>query len=375
MMESRASNRDVKKANRIRTIRSILTCERISQPELAAKVKNSWPTVLQNVKELIELGLVQEVGAFESTGGRKARAFAPVRDARLAVGLEITQNHVGVVLVDLSGSMVRYERKKRSFEMTEAYFQMLGAAVSEIIGNEDGAADKILGVGIALPGILDKTGDVLIYSHALGLRNVSTTDFSRHIPYPCLFINDANAAGLAEVRDWDTRRNLVYLSLSNSVGGAILTGGALYAGDHLRSGEFGHNTLVPDGKQCYCGKHGCLDAYCSAKVLSEFTDGSLARFFEGLRGGDSSLCTAWEEYLGFLAVEINNLRMTFDCDVIVGGYVGGFMEEFGGPLWELLAGRNTFEPDSSYLKSCRYKLEASAVGAALLQVETFFQGL
>ena len=92
MTGSGANNRDVKKINRIRTIRSIFSCDRISQPELAAKVNNSWPTVLQNVKELIAMGLVQGVGTFESTGGRKARAFAPVRNARLAVGLEITES-------------------------------------------------------------------------------------------------------------------------------------------------------------------------------------------------------------------------------------------------------------------------------------------
>lgn len=67
---------------------------------------------MQNVKELMAMGLVQEVGTFESTGGRKVRAFAPVRDARLAVGLEITQNHVGAVLVDPSGNLLRHERKK-----------------------------------------------------------------------------------------------------------------------------------------------------------------------------------------------------------------------------------------------------------------------
>ena len=99
MTGSGANNRDVKKINRIRTIRSIFSCDRISQPELAAKVNNSWPTVLQNVKELIAMGLVQEVGTFESTGGRKARAFAPVRNARLAVGLEGTQ-------INCHGSMV-----------------------------------------------------------------------------------------------------------------------------------------------------------------------------------------------------------------------------------------------------------------------------
>ncbi|MFQ9127421.1 MAG: winged helix-turn-helix domain-containing protein [Butyricicoccaceae bacterium] len=59
MIKGGANNRDVKKINRIRTMRSIFACERISQPELAAKVGNSWPTVLQNVKELMEMGLVQ----------------------------------------------------------------------------------------------------------------------------------------------------------------------------------------------------------------------------------------------------------------------------------------------------------------------------
>ena len=360
MTGSGANNRDVKKINRIRTIRSIFSCDRISQPELAAKVNNSWPTVLQNVKELMAMGLVQEVGTFESTGGRKARAFAPVRDARLAVGLEITQNHVGAVLVDLSGNLLRYERKKRLYERSDTYAEMLAGIVQGLIEKE---------------GILDKEGQTLVYSHALGLRNVPTEEFSRYIPFSCRFINDANAAGLAEVRDLESPRSLVYLSLSNSVGGAILTGGALYGGDHLRAGEFGHNTLVPDGRPCYCGKKGCLDAYCSSKVLSRLTDGNLALFFDGLRSGDAALQTAWNEYLSYLAVTVNNLRMTFDCDVIVGGYVGGFLAEFGEPLREMLVERNTFEPDSSYLKFSRYKLEASALGAALLHIEAFIQNL
>ena len=136
MIQGGANNRDVKKINRIRTMRSIFACERISQPELAAKVGNSWPTVLQNVKELMEMGLVQEVGTFESTGGRKAKAFAPVRNARYAVGLEITQNHIGAVLVDLSGELVRFERKKRPFERCDAYAAGLAELVKSLLEKE-----------------------------------------------------------------------------------------------------------------------------------------------------------------------------------------------------------------------------------------------
>lgn len=367
-----ANNMDVKRRNRINTLRSILSCERISQMELTQRLALSWPTVLQNVKELVGLGLVQEVGSYDSTGGRRAKAYAPVRDARLALGLDLTNDHVSVVLVDLGGQVVRYAQKARPFVLDDEYAQELGELVKQFV--EDNAAKGwLLGVSIALPGIVAEEEGLLRYSHILGIRDVPTEFFSRYIPYPCRFINDANAAGLAEVYGDPDAGDLVYLSLSDSVGGAILNEGALYTGMHLRAGEFGHNTLVPGGRRCYCGKEGCLDAYCSARVLASHTDGKLAEFFDRLRDGDPQMETVWQEYLEYLAVGVNNLHMSLDCEVIVGGYVGAYLEELGGPLRARLEERNTFGRDASYLRFCRYKLEAAAIGAALLQVEDFIQ--
>lgn len=370
MKTSPAGSTEVKRRNRANTLRCILSCEHISQMELGQRLGLSWPTVLQNVKELAGLGLVADVGQYESTGGRKAKAYAPVRDARLAVGLDLTGNHVGAALVDLSGQLVRYQRKALRFSLDEGYMRELARLVRDIVGDGE---EKLLGVGISLPGIVDNAARLLRYSRVPGLRELSTDAFSRALPWPCGFINDANAAALAELYGLPGAGNLVYLSLSGSVGGAIVTGGTLYTGEQLRAGEFGHTTLIPGGRPCHCGKSGCLDAYCSARVLSEGADGSLAAFFYGLRSGDAAKRALWQEYLERLAIAVNNLHMGFDCDVIVGGHVGAFMEEFGQGLRPLLAERNSFGPDSSYLKFCRYKLEASAVGAALTQVERFLR--
>ncbi len=375
MIVKSSNNRDVKKNNRIDTLRAILSCGRISQPALAARLGHSGPTVLQNVRELIALGLVTEAGVFDSTGGRKAKAFAPVYDAHLAIGMEITRTHLGLVVIDLAGQLVCHERSRLPFSMTTDYLQALRDAVDNLIQEKKIPEDKILGVGISLPGILDSTGTMLTSSHVLHVYNVATENFSRYISYPCFFINDANAAGLAEVYDHDSRESLVYLSLSNSVGGAILIDGHLYTGSHQRAGEFGHNTLVPDGRRCYCGKRGCLDAYCNANVLAELTGGSLPLFFEGLRAGQPQCTHAWNEYLDHLAVAVNNLHMSFDCNVVAGGYVGSYLEEFGGHFREMLAARNTFEPDATYFRFCRHKVGASAIGAALLPVEDFLGSL
>ena len=270
-----SSNREVKKNNRIRTLRAVLAGGRISQPALAAELGHSGPTVLSNIRELIQLGLVEEIGVFDSTGGRRAKAFGPVADARLSIGLEITKSHIGLVAVDLTGSLEAYRRQEMAFSMSDAYFQQLAQRLEQFIQNEELAPQRLLGVGISLPGIVDERERLLTDSHVLQLKDVSTDCFSRCLPYSCRFINDANAAGLAEVYQQEELKNLVYLSLSDSVGGAILIDGRLYAGDHRRAGELGHNTLVPNGRPCYCGKLGCLDSYCNAQILSGMTGGSL----------------------------------------------------------------------------------------------------
>ncbi|NLW12394.1 MAG: ROK family transcriptional regulator [Clostridiaceae bacterium] len=368
-----ASNIDVKRVNRINVIKTILAHDKISQPDLTHKLALSWPTVLQNVKDLIDLGLVEEVGAFASTGGRRARAFAPVRDAKACVGIDVTQNHISLVLVNIAGDLIKYTRMKSAFSMDDDYLTDLGKAVTKFVEASGYDIENIVSAGISLPGIINSSGKYILYSHVLKLENTPASAFTRHIPFKCNMINDANAAGFAEMYGQPEKKNAVYVSLSNSVGGSILSTGAFYLGDNLRAGEIGHNTLYPEGRTCYCGKSGCLDAYCSSKVLTQYSDGDLAQFFGKLKAGDKALRQVWHQYLVDLSYAINSLRMIFDCDVIIGGYVGGYLEEYQYELEKLVSERNTFGYDASYVKICRYKLEASAVGAAFAEIDNFIR--
>ena len=374
MTASPTNNMDVKRRNRVNTLRCILKSDRVSQMELTQRLSLSWPTILQNVKELTELGLVREDGVYASTGGRKAKAYAPVRDARVAVGVELTRDHVSVVLTDLSGNLLRQARGALRFSMEDIYFKYLGGLLQRFVDANE-AGDRLLGVGLALPGVVDEERGMLRDSRSLELKNVSLNRFVRQIPWPCRCMSAAGAAGLAELYGAEAPQDMVYLSLDEEVGGAILRDGGLYLGTHLRAGEFGHMTLAPGGRRCRCGKEGCLDAYCSAKVLSDLAGGSLSAFFEELRSGDGEKREAWREYLENLAVAVNNLHVGFDCDVMAGGAVGAYLGEFGELLRALLAERNPFEQDASYLRCGRRSQEAAAVGAALTQVEAFLEGL
>jgi predicted NBD/HSP70 family sugar kinase len=382
-----ANNIEVKRINKNRVFRFVNQQEKVSRPEIAAALNLSGPTVLQIVKELLEDGLFKEVGEFNSTGGRKAKAVAPVHDARFAVGLDITRNHISIVLSNLSGKILKHTRINRAFEPTNEYYKENGRIIQQFIADENISPDKILGVGISVPGIVNSEKNEMNHSYVLGAPHISCIQMNEFIPYPCIMVNDANAAGVTERRYDGRNATIIYLSLSNSVGGAIFswndTGFAdslgrdnrfqnsIYVGEHWRGAEFGHMTLFPGGKECYCGKRGCVDGYCSAYQLSKHTDGKLDVFFNELENGNVFFKNIWENYLEVLAVVVNNLRMVFDCDIILGGYVGSYMEKYLTEFRSKVATLDTFSSDASFIKPCRYQVEASALGATLYYIDSF----
>lgn len=373
---------DVKKFNRNRIFRFINSQEGVSKPEVAAAVGISTPTVLQCVKELKDEGYVTEVGEMKSTGGRKAMALKSTKELFQAVGVDITKNHVSIVITDLGSNIIFHERITLVFNDNEDYYIALSDYINNIVNTNIDENKTIIGVGISVPGIIDENKEMIVFSHALSLYNVNCDKFTRHLKYECKFINDANSAFLAEMYKKNDINNAVYLSLSNSVGGSIIVGNSSWRdstesqnyinyGDNRRAGEFGHMTLHTNGKKCYCGKTGCLDIYCSALQLSNLTNGKLQKFFELIEARDKKSLMVWNKYLSDLAIGVNNLRMIFDCRVIIGGYVGSYMGPYLTDLKELAKELNTFEKDASYIEACTFKTEASATGASIKLIELF----
>lgn len=349
-----------KNAARNKILEFMLNQESTTKAELAKQLDLSMPTVLSYIGELTERGIVIEVGETASTGGRKARRIALNENYCLSVGVNITAHYIGLVLINLGGRIVEQQRIRLDFKPDADYCRKLTGYVKSFYSAKT-TEDKILGIGIALPGILHESEHILVKSHALHLENYSLRMLEQMIPFPVYFENDANAAMLAE--NPGQVRDAVYLSLSNTLGGAVCIDGKLFTGRNRKAGEFGHMLLVPGGRQCYCGKSGCADAYCASSVLTQDGRYTLDAFM-GLIGKDKNADAVWEEYLDHLAILISNIRMIFDTDVILGGDVGGYADEYIVELREKVARYNLFDLDGSYLKGCIYHREVSAVGVA-----------
>lgn len=364
---------DKRKANLVKVAKFILHHRITSKPEIAATLGLSMPTVLQNVKELLERGIVIESGEYESTGGRKAKALSVNAELKYAVGIDITANHISYVRINLTGDLIDKVRVREVFENSLEYNEKVHQHFSDFLKKSGVNPEKILGVGISFPGIIDRENESLIVSHILGIKDMSLKNLSQLFEYEVCYENDANSAAMAEM--YRLEKNAVYLSLSNSVGGAFYIHNGIYEGDDYRSSEFGHMIIVPDGRKCYCGKKGCVDAYCSAQVLAGHTGDNLEQFFDKLDHGNEALKKVWEEYLDYLAITVTNLRMAYDCDIILGGYVGGYMGGYMPDLNKKVVKYNGFENDTTYLKTCSFKKEVSAIGIAMSFVEKYFDSL
>ena len=108
MEKKKITNIEVKKKNRNEVFRYICKHGTVSNPDISYDLKMSLPTATQITKELIEQGLVEEKGELQSTGGRRAKALSAAVNVRLAVGLDITQNHITLVLTNIVGEILAY---------------------------------------------------------------------------------------------------------------------------------------------------------------------------------------------------------------------------------------------------------------------------
>ena len=370
------TNTDVKKLNKNRIFRLIYNSDKISRQEIADQLGLSLPTVNQNLKMLMEDGLIEYVGNFTSTGGRRAQAITIDNNARKAISVNIKADYINIDVVGLKGQIIYSMAVKAHFSKSSAYIEKLTNAVRHAVDYVGADADDILGVGITIPGILDDEKRILISAPPLKAKNYDFTRLISAIDYPVVVMNDARAEAYAD--HWINGKpedEKIYIMLGEGVGGAYINASAIRNGVHNRGGEFGHMVIHPGGKQCLCGKKGCFEAYVSEKVLSSELDMTLDNFFEMAAQGNKNNANVLDEYMDNLALGINNIYTMMDCDIVLGGTVAPYLKQYDDSIKERLVNDYSFETDADYLRISDGGGRKSGLGAALSFVARFIDGV
>ena len=268
----------------------------------------------------------------------------------LALDIGGTKLAAGVVTGDgrvLSRAVIPSHAEEGPWAMIERHVE-LGR---QVVADANIEWPRLAGVGIACGGPLDPDAGVILSPPNLpGWDRIPLTDaVSERLHLPAVVENDATAGALAEwwygagrSRDVD---DLVYLTISTGVGGGLVLDGQLYRGVAGNAGELGHLTVIYDGRQCGCGRRGCLEAYASGtniaararEAIAAGETSSLADLpwitakdvAEHAAEGDALARGIWDETMAMLGSGVANILDVFNPALVV---LGGGVTRAGDQL-------------------------------------------
>lgn len=234
----------------------------LSRADLAAKVDLSRTTISEITNRLLERGAIivvdTDAGSREGSG-RPAERLALDPASGQFMGIDFGHRRVNVVVADASHDVIAFGTTRYEELATWDERERRALDLIERLGAENGIHFGALqAIGIGVPGWGDRAiaaGVGTLFAQAFGTRTIVD--------------NNVRFAGLAEALRSRTEavNDLVYLRLSDGVGGGLVVGGRLLRGSTGFAGELGHITADPAGQMCRCGKRGCVETIASVPAI------------------------------------------------------------------------------------------------------------
>lgn len=271
----------IKELNIALAINVIRQHEPISRVEIAERTGLGRSTITGIINTLLRENLVTEIGSAESAAGRKPVLLTFNARALYAVGVKLAPRSVTVALVDLNAKVLHSEEIGISPNRgVEAVLGTVKEALEKTLTSCGVERDRLLGIGLVMPGVVDPSNGITISSYFLGWENIPIRDLlEQELDLPAYVDNDANAMALAEALYGAGRgaSDLVALTSGVGIGAGIIIGGQIHRGARFNAGELGHMCVVKDGPLCGCGRRGCLEALAAdAAVVRRAREAAVA---------------------------------------------------------------------------------------------------
>jgi N-acetylglucosamine repressor len=347
-LATRSTSREI---NRQIALTLIQTHQPVSRADLARLMNTNRASITFLINELLEENLVREgAQGSEKVRGRKPTFLYLNSQKHFALAVDIRASRTFLMITDALGKQIGEVTSFATELDPQKFIKSLGARVREIVGTKL-EASNCEGIGIVVPGMLDRKSSVVLHAPTLGWRDVDLlTPLQKEFGEITVHLeNSGKACALSQI--WATRtdsigfNDLVFVSVSDGVGVGVVINGELIRGRHNTAGEFGHVPLSIDGPPCSCGANGCWEAYISnlatlsryfgknlirrqphSLETAEFTIGDL---ISSARAGDSRALTALHSTARYLGLGLASIINAIDPSCV---YVGGEITE----AWDLI---------------------------------------
>lgn len=274
-------------------IRELYQHKQLSIHYLSKTIKMSTPTITRAIDELIEEEMVREIGIGESTGGRRPSIYGLKASSRYVIGIDLERYFIRMGIFDFDNKPVsEIHELNEGLETHTDIPGFLAEKVYELIEAYNIDRNKLLGIGISLPGLIDLRSGIS-YTY-LNTGRPTAKELMDRLGLPVFLEQDTRSMAWGEQAFGLARghQNVLCLNIGSGIGLSMILNGIIYTGHSGYSGEFGHIQIEPNGQLCHCGKIGCIETVASGKVLitkakKDITEGSITQI-SGMIDGDLS---------------------------------------------------------------------------------------
>ena len=279
----------VHQENRSKILQAIFLHAPISRIEIAKLTSLTPPTISSIVTSLIEAGLVKECGLSKSKNdavlGRKPILLDIVKDAACAIGVDWGPNGIICSITDLRGNILDMVRSINENWDIEPTVNETAEMIGGLIKKNRLDREKIIGIGVGIPGFVEIETGVVRYSPIHGWKNASVGELlEARTGLPVCTENNVRLMAVGEMlvsgrknKTSGITGDFLYVYAGEGIACAIVHNNELLRGNIFGAGELGHTIVSWDGPECRCGKKGCLEAIASeysikkriAKILAD----------------------------------------------------------------------------------------------------------
>ncbi|HHT72809.1 MAG TPA: ROK family transcriptional regulator [Firmicutes bacterium] len=308
---------------------------RCSRSQLTRLTQISPATITRIITQLLEQGIVYEGTQAKSTGGRKPVYLHLDYTKLYIISVQLIRDRIAVAVLNLKGDLLLKRDISPVSFTPEELLPEVHQEVENVLAHSAINRDHILGVGVAISGVVDSTQGLMVKSVNLGWENVPISEkLGGMLSLPVYVANDANAAALAELwfgqcRDCDS---FLYLKTDTGAGVGLVLRRQLVSGHRWLAGEIGHLPVVPGGRRCRCGQQGCLEAYVYLSDVLERYQAAAGRtitkaeFMELVKSEDAAACELAAETAQAISQAVSSWGILLDLDKIVIGGIWGQMD-------------------------------------------------
>jgi len=243
----------------------------ITRKELTGSIDFSSATVSNHVNTLLEKGYLLEERKGASTGGRKPFCLNINGDKAYIFSVDIRVDGITLELYNLNLYPEITCNLSVNIKSYTSVINSITSRIKEILQEKSIDIGKVIGIGVAVPGVIDRRRERLVFAPNLAWKEGNiAAELSKHFPVPVLVENDANSAVVGEKSVYyPGSSNIACVFIKEGVGCGVIINNRLYRGNIGNAGEFGHmivdysDSAIP----CYCGSRGCWETVASESYL------------------------------------------------------------------------------------------------------------